>query len=360
MTKRVRNWVFTKWLKPTKDVNDNDKLLIFEDVNDPNDIEWLKKKCEGWNVEYCIYQLEQCPKTNNYHIQGYIRFKNPRTLQGVKNLFNDNTMHLDIALGDDYDNEKYCSKDNTKVWGPLSYGKPSSGQGKRTDLDMIKDMIKDRKNIKEIANENFEAFLKYSKGIEKYKMLMEERRNFKTKVIWIYGKEGVGKSKMALEMAQKYKNYYEKESSNKWFDGYDNEECVIINDYKFECLDEGFVLRLFDRYDMNVEIKGSMVKFNSICIIVTSVHEPMFYFRKNSKAEVMRRIDELYELRDENIQDFTKKEPIIMNKINGEFIKENNKIESNIQKPNETYIEKKNDEIIQFDDNCDYLNEKLE
>lgn len=89
------------------------------------------------NIQYMIYQKEKCPSTNKIHFQGYCELKNRMTLFRIKNeLFKDNTIHIENRRGSQEQAIKYCSKKESQVEPPITYGIPRR-QGARTDLDEI-------------------------------------------------------------------------------------------------------------------------------------------------------------------------------------------------------------------------------
>ena len=70
------------------------------------------------------------------------------------------------------------------------------------------------------------------------------------------GPTGTGKSRLAWEEAGP--DAYVKDPRTKWFDGYNAEKHVIIDEFR-GTLDVTHLLRWFDRYPCRVEIKGSSV-----------------------------------------------------------------------------------------------------
>jgi len=111
---------------------------------------------ENWNCEYLYVGLEICPTTERPHYQGYVRFTNTRAKNGVMKLFPKphkiNANAVNACCGTEAQNIKYCSKDDDLIieWGTPEGKDETKAQGKRTDIDDGRDMIKQGVSKREI------------------------------------------------------------------------------------------------------------------------------------------------------------------------------------------------------------------
>lgn len=86
--------------------------------------------------------------------------------------------------------------------------------------------------------------------------------------LWIEGEPGIGKS-YAVRQAFKGKIYLKDHS--KWWDGYDGEEVVLIDDVHADAAWMVHFLKIWaDGYPFNAETKGGMAKIRPRWIVVTS------------------------------------------------------------------------------------------
>ncbi|CAG8689652.1 17036_t:CDS:2 [Funneliformis caledonium] len=60
-------------------------------------------------IKYIVWQIEMSEE-NKPHIQGYVQFNKNFGLNDAKNIFNDNSIHLENPMGSFDDNRNYCSK----------------------------------------------------------------------------------------------------------------------------------------------------------------------------------------------------------------------------------------------------------
>ncbi len=152
------------------------------------------------NVRYVGVGEEKCPKTGKIHYQGWIQLINKISMGQLKKIIGSDKIHIETCKGSVEQNELYCGKDGNFV----SHGTYVT-QGTRTDLNNLKKIIDDGGDILDVAEADFGTFLRYHKGFEKYKTLVEQQntRNFrKVKVALITGPTGCGKTKRAVESSK--------------------------------------------------------------------------------------------------------------------------------------------------------------
>lgn len=247
---------------------------------------------------YRIYQLEQ-GENETYHYQMCVCYENAKTIRSVSKIYTrahiEHVKFIDKAI-------EYCSKEETRIDGPWEEGtKPSNKQGERNDLSQLFKDINNKMTYKEICQKYPNQIMRYYKGIKELKMNYTEDRNSKPTVVWIHGKAGIGKTK---HVYSKFRDIFVKSANHKWWDGYDQQECILIDD--FDHWHGGFkdLLRLLDRYPYMGETKGGMVKINSPYIYITSDSSPQDLFSSpflingedNELAQIMRRINEVTSL----------------------------------------------------------------
>jgi len=239
---------------------------------------------------------------NTRHIQGFLCFRNPRELAGISRLFDGRRPHLEPMRGSVEQSIAYCSKDDTRdaeaPFGYTQYGtqpRPGAGagSGSRSDLSELCGSIKSGDSITRISEQYPAQYIQYHGGIKALYARAQAPRNFVTEVLWYYGPTGSGKTRCAFDA---HPTAYFKPPTNKWWDGYENNECVIIDDYRCDFSTFADLLRLFDRYPLQVEYKGGFTQFNSKVIIITTPRSPQMTWANRTDEQMqqlLRRITEV-------------------------------------------------------------------
>ncbi len=238
-------------------------------------LDWDKIHGQSEEIRYVCWGEETCPKTKKKHYQGWIQIEKKKRLGGMKTMCQSKKIHLEACRGTEGDNERYCQKDN------LYHKKGEfTTQGKRTDLDELKKIIDRGGTLKDIADENFQAFVQYNRGFQEYKKIIDKRLRKcfrKVKTIHIHGETGLGKTRTAMSYSDD--TYKIQGNALKWWDGYDGEKNLVIDEYdnQIECTE---LLGILDGYELRLPIKGSFTYANWETVVITSNYRKL---HKNAK-----------------------------------------------------------------------------
>lgn len=112
---------------------------------------------------------------------------------------------------------------------------------------------------------------------------------------WFWGPTGTGKSLNAFRVANLLcpTNYWTlPQRELKWWDGYSQQDCVVIDEFRDTQLALSQLLRLAGPHPMGVEVKGSTTHFNSSVVIITTDRDPRSCFAgEGSIDQLIRRLD---------------------------------------------------------------------
>lgn len=234
---------------------------------------------------YQVFGYEICPETGKKHIQGYLVYKEAKTMTTVKKSFNDQTMHLEIPKGNAEQNRKYCTKEGNFIeTGTIPQ------QGKRNDIDTVRELVKEGKGFRDILEvaSNFQC-LRIAEVCLKY---LEKKRDFKTYTIWIWGRSGSGKTTKAESLL--IDPFVKDKRSKDWWEGYDQHEHVLYDEVNSKN-SYSELKAISDRFPCLVECKGGSRQFVAKKLIITSLYDPVLLFKNKPEEgyEMLRRIDEI-------------------------------------------------------------------
>lgn len=197
------------------------------------------------------------------HLQGYAVFFSNYRLSGVKRLISQRG-NFRVARGSSEQNRKYCSKEeNFFELGvcPESDG----GQREKRKWDEIR-RAAEKGDFKSIPDDVFIRNYVSIRAIAKDNLSQPTDADGTTG-IWIHGEAGIGKSRYAR---YNFPDFYDK-PINKWWDGYQQQPHVLIDDFGPDHAVLGHHLKRWaDRYSFPAEIKGGGLQIRPKKVIVTS------------------------------------------------------------------------------------------
>lgn len=275
--------------------------------------DWIKDGCEGveqspsnrkgWRYHrFSVFQEETCPETGRVHIQGYSEFTRPVRVSSLKvDCFH--KCHFERRRGTRDQAIDYCQKEESRVVGsePIWVGDyKRGGQGKRVDLLEVKSLLDEGKSEVAISEECFPAWCRYHKAFRRYRDIHVEVRSWKTTFTILWGDAGTGKTRAVYDQFgfDKVYDVPRPNGGSVWFDGYVpvNHEVILFDDFYGWC-PLHLLLKLADRYPMQLPVKGSHVPMVAKHLYITSnTHYDEWYkwdeFASALKDAFVRRIDD--------------------------------------------------------------------
>lgn len=255
---------------------------------DEQQLRLLGRTRDTEGLAYLVYGRET-GASGTPHLQGYLEFETPQRLAKLQRLVSPRG-HYERRRGSPKQAADYAKKDNDfEEFGDCPVG---PGQGKRTDLDTVREAIRDSGSLAEVARicRSAQSFSFACKAIQ----FTEPERDWKPVVHWYHGPPGTGKTRRAMHEAQLLGlgRPYVKTSDTKWFPGYDAHQVVIFDDLRTSTLGFSFLLQLLDRYACQVEFKGGNRQFLARHIFVTSCHNiRQFTPNDEDDRQLSRRVD---------------------------------------------------------------------
>lgn len=228
------------------------------------------------DVTYTIWAHE-VGEEGTPHLQGYTEFSKQFTVKTLKKRNRRISWHARQGTQEQAIN--YCKYDSWPELTKLNdiiveIGTPKQ-QGKRTDIEEVKDEIIGGKPVDAICLENPSFYHQYGRTLHKIEdiCLRKKYRKWMTTCDWYFGPTGIGKSHKAFENFNPETHYVWKDD-NGWQDGYTGQETVIINEFRGS-IAYATLLQLIDKYPFELRRRGrEPVPFLAKHIIITSSLSP--------------------------------------------------------------------------------------
>lgn len=246
-------------------------------------------------MNHLVYQRERCPSTGKEHYQGYVSFKQQRTMGQVKAALKSSSAHLEVC-GHEGKAIIYATKEDTRIAGPWTFGE-AVRQGKRTDCQRVAEMVLAGASKAEIAREYPATYMHQHKGIAALQQATRPPRMMTNrKVVVLIGPTGCGKTRWA-KCTWQDSVYTVADSVAPWFDGYDNQRIALLDEFGPGHMPANRLKEYLDVYDARVPFKGGFVDWNPELIIVTSNSDVREWYPKATgmdTAAIERRIQVFY------------------------------------------------------------------
>lgn len=246
-------------------------------------------------VRKLVYQREVCPKTQRFHWQAAVEFYDEQTTKQAQKILCIGNSHMEFMRGT-VEDQKYCKKTETSLPNTyVEYGEawtPNTNaryRGERSNLleNACKSMLSG--GWKDVSDSDI---VKYHRGLSFLRLVRTEAYEGPRECWWLYGESGSNKTKYAVEYLKSLGvgPIYWAPNTGGWFDGYDLQECVLIDELDKHQYTTSEFLRMTDRYPFKVKTKGGHEPFQARYVMITSHHPPEYFFPADRMKEIIRRI----------------------------------------------------------------------
>ena len=297
----AKNYALTLYLKAfPKDCDKEPTLADWDEA-----FHTLTTVAEELNISAFVGQAER-GEGGTQHGQAYAQLtKKQRKSTLAKNIrkFTPFTAHVSNARGSAEQNVAYCTK-TTGPWvyanGTMKHSTTLSKQpvwigkerlkkkGQRSDISEAVRAIQNGSTIRELWERFPNTMIRYHRGFTamKYSKNAEDLKGERLGYLLIlYGPAGTGKSWHArntftelwgLTKTDVYSPNFD--GSQVWFDGYNGEKVLLIDDYERGSIKRGQLLRMTDIYAYHAAIKGGHVvaAWDYVIITTNESFEEMF------------------------------------------------------------------------------------
>lgn len=266
-------------------------------------------------------------KDGLYHIHNVVTFDSAKRVKRVSDMIGN--CHVEEMRGTKEDAEDYIYKRGKfeekgekvlAVFGDISAIQNNSGS--RTDLKQFDEIaLKPEFNLNRYLldhcnNERDEKYLEK----RYYRLLADNAPQWRNvKVIYVEGKAGSGKTRVATEL---YPNAFKAsvaEKCNFPFDGYKGEKVLILDELRPGVFTHAELMQILDGYKLNINVKyGQMVACWDTVIITTAMPLKDWYSDRsdvrgqdNRREQLQRRIAEHKIARNNQWFDYTPNDDFI-------------------------------------------------
>lgn len=222
---------------------------------------------DNLDCKYIIYGKEVAPTTNTPHLQGFVSFHTVKSFKQVAKLLPG--LHIEPAENPEAAIE-YCKKEGD--WTERGSYIPQKRKTELMTQSVMERWDDARKKAKEGRFDEIpsDIYCRYTKNCH----MIYDMNKLNVATIdgdmeheWIFGPAGAGKSRTARD---ENPGAYIKDLT-KWWDNYQGEEVVIIDDIdKYDVKFARYIKLWADRYPFQAEMKGSTRLIRPKKIVITS------------------------------------------------------------------------------------------
>lgn len=237
-------------------------------------------------MKYLVYGFEK-GESGTPHLQGFVQFKNP--IEKPSKFFGP-AYHFEPMRGTFEEAIEYTKKDGEyQEFGQMPLSPSENGAlGGECEKKRYADAFEAAKAgdfdsiPADLMTRHYNTYKKIRFDFAEPAVANDELNNY-----WIYGPAGTGKSRSVREF---FGDSLYVKNPNKWFDGYDGEKFILIDDVHPDWVGKTALKIWADHYPFSPEVKGGHFKLiRPEGVIVTSNYSIEQCFPHQEDLEPMRR-----------------------------------------------------------------------
>lgn len=244
------------------------KYWCFTSFHDNEGFMWYLPE----QMAYLVQQEEISPSTGALHWQGFVVFDVRKRLTAIKSLLP--SAHFEPMRGSVDEAADYCSDPRKRRPGGLFledgirplYGNAARSKSAKANYNIAWDQAV-RGEFEQIDKSIMWRHLNTAFKI--HTMFGKRAQNIvsdKTPGVWLYGEAGSGKSTFANTYP-----HYSKDPANKWFDAYQGERIVVVDDFAPYHIAQTHILKMLGhQFAFQGEVKGAAIWLRPRVCIITS------------------------------------------------------------------------------------------
>jgi len=250
--------------------------------------EFVEESLRSLDCKYLVAGREVCPTTGTPHLQGTVVFKSAKTLSAaIKAL---KGAHV-APCRNVFHSIEYCKKDEDEL-GFFEVGTPPKNQEQKGEDEIARwDLARVAMTEGRFDDIPSDIYIKYNNQCHAVYQRSLEVRHFPDNDVlenyWYWGPSGTGKSSTAR---RNWPDAFLK-MKNKWWNGYTDQEVVIIDDVDptMENWIGSFLKEWSDHYRFQAEQKGTVRMIRPKIIVVTSQYPIEQIFKDPETISALKR-----------------------------------------------------------------------
>lgn len=259
-------------------------MTAFIPVGAEPDVEDIKAVCTLLKPVWMVAQPEKCPETGKIHWQCFFHLPKKMANQKIERLVRTRfplplSVRFEAKLSHTtYQNQKdYCHKDESAYDKSkrFEHGTQPPEQGNRTDLAGMVERLREGATDLELLEENPAQFMIHNKAFALVRRLLAPKRDAPSKLIFVWGKTGNGKTMTAMLSCVPPPEMVEWDAGRFLLGYTGSNTAVVFDDFAWPGMEIRKAFRVCDRWPLEIGTKGSSIQFAPKIIIFTSNDDPM-------------------------------------------------------------------------------------